>query len=275
MVVQRDSSCVSELIDSLIEGRRAVFFVTGATLSTSSGLPPFKESSLASEELKTLEAKYAEQEAYDKDPLEWWNSFWLPLYHNSPARVDAPNLGHIALAYIAEHFARVHAVTQCIDPLHMEAGIPQAQLKHAYGDPTRYKCLGKCGSVSSEIGLASAQLQRESIDESLSSLPRCSQCGGDIVPAPAFTSPDWKFPDDADVILVGNPDEVLNRMCISKASKVRESNGLRVFLLGESFVKDGDISKTVRWIRGPPCELLAVLASTLERLGELEGKLSS
>ncbi len=84
----------------------------------------------------------ATRKAFLKDPLKWYNEFWMPRFPNQFLRAS-PNAAHKALASIAASYEGVLCVTQNIDGLHSgsgESGIPLPRLIECHGRIGRYKC---------------------------------------------------------------------------------------------------------------------------------------
>ncbi len=85
----------------------------------------------------------ATRKAFLKDPLKWYNEFWMPKFPHSFLRAS-PNAAHKALASIAASYEGVLCVTQNIDGLHSgsgQSGIPSPRLIECHGRIGRYKCV--------------------------------------------------------------------------------------------------------------------------------------
>jgi len=122
-----------QLARALIEGKHVVF-VTGAGLSVASGVRPFRgdEDNGLWEEVIW---KTATRSSFRKDPLKWYNDFWLPHFHSGDSH--KPNEGHIALKKLCSLFPKsCHIITQNVDGLHE---IPQVM--EAHGRIGLYKCI--------------------------------------------------------------------------------------------------------------------------------------
>ena len=255
----RSFAGISELVQLIVESRQQVIFVTGAAFASSSGLVPFRDETVSSPELKRLQERYDSREVYDKNPLVWWNEFWLPLYRVKDQDVNRPNVGHFAIAYMAEHFVNVSVVTLCIDSLHKKAGVSEEKMAHAFGRASDYHCLGQCDSVSSErIKLDLKQ------NGDLERLPHCPDCHCQVVPVPAFKPWGYTIAEGATVVVVGCSSESLSRLS-------KDVPNRRVYVIADGVDSEEEKASSIRVIKGPPCKLLAVIAATLERLGEVEG----
>jgi len=107
-----------------------VVFITGAGLSVASGVRPFRGSSGL---WKEVIWKTATRSSFRKDPLEWYNDFWLP--HFAPGKTFQPNSGHEALQQLQELFPEsCHIITQNVDGL-------QEGVVEAHGRVELYKCI--------------------------------------------------------------------------------------------------------------------------------------
>lgn len=154
----------ADLARLLAQSRRAVVF-TGAGISTESGIPDFRspgglwatnkpiyfQDFLASEEMR-IEAwrrKFAMDEAFSK------------------AR---PNAGHMAIARLVQAGKVSAVITQNIDNLHQDSGVPADRVIELHGNTTYAKCLD-CGRRH-EIAFI-----RE-VFEATGKPPACTACGG-------------------------------------------------------------------------------------------------
>ena len=161
----RGVGTASELA-ALIRDRGPAVVLTGAGMSTESGIPDFRSSSGLWAEIDPYEV--ASIDAFRRDPERVWR-WYGPRIHSL---LDAqPNDGHRALAALerAGHVSAV--VTQNIDTLHTRAGS---------GDVTEVH-----GSIRSFVCLACAR--RESLDDVLEQLiereaPVCPDCGSILKP---------------------------------------------------------------------------------------------
>ena len=65
---------MDSLVTSLLDGKNVVF-VTGSGISVASGIPPFRGKS--NEGWEKFQNAFATRRRFEKDPLRWWNEFWL------------------------------------------------------------------------------------------------------------------------------------------------------------------------------------------------------
>jgi NAD-dependent deacetylase len=122
---------------SLLSERQPCVVLTGAGISTESGIPDFRSPTGIWAEYDPME--YATITAFRRDPAKVWEFYSLRFATVTTAE---PNAGHIALAEL-ERESRVEAViTQNIDGLHTRAG--SRQVIEVHGSIRTATCL-ECG----------------------------------------------------------------------------------------------------------------------------------
>jgi NAD-dependent deacetylase len=154
-------------VKSWIDGAQRVVVLTGAGISTDSGIPDFR----GPQGLWTknpMAEKMSNIHYYLADPAvrraSWQNRL------SSPAWSARPNAGHKALVSL-EHRGRLHAlITQNIDELHQIAGNSPARVIEVHGTMRKFMCWG-CGMR----GPMQAALERVRAGEQD---PHCRDCGG-------------------------------------------------------------------------------------------------
>ncbi len=161
MGVQRLAALVREL--------QPVVVLTGAGISTESGIPDFRSPTGIWAEFDPLE--YATIDAFRADPEKVWRFYALRFRALTEAE---PNAGHLALAAL-ERAGLVRAVvTQNIDLLHERAG--SREVVEVHGSIRTSSCLA-CGA-------------RYSLEEVLplvdEGVPRCTRCGQVLKPDVVF-----------------------------------------------------------------------------------------
>ena len=123
----------------LLRERRPCVVLTGAGISTESGIPDFRSSTGIWAQYDPME--YATIDAFLADPAKVWDFYGRRLSMLADAE---PNDGHYALAEL-EEAGWVHAViTQNIDRLHERAGT--RELVEVHGSIRTSSCLD-CGRV--------------------------------------------------------------------------------------------------------------------------------
>jgi NAD-dependent deacetylase len=176
----------------LIRRRGPAVALTGAGVSTESGIPDFRSPTGIWAQYDPQE--YATLEAFRADPIKVWRFYALRFRALTEAE---PNAGHVALAKL-ERLGHVRAVvTQNIDLLHERAG--SRDVVEVHGSIRTSSCLS-CGSrhTLSEI------LPR--LEEA--SAPTCAVCGGTLKP---------------DVVFFG---ELLPQAAIDRAYELARSAGV-------------------------------------------------
>lgn len=120
---------MQELVTDLLGGKNVVF-ITGAGLSTASGVPPYRQTSNAT--WSTFVEEWGTRQRFLENPVKWWNTFWLTTHENvrrvgllrstcrplyllcvaclilQPDLLAAvPNDGHVALARLADRYGQL------------------------------------------------------------------------------------------------------------------------------------------------------------------------
>lgn len=162
-----DDEGVLEKVAALLRDAGRVVALTGAGISTESGIPDFRgpqgiwTKDPKAERLSTLQA-------YMEDPelrvLAWRSRM------EHPAWMAAPNAGHRALAEL-ERKDRLHTlVTQNIDGLHQEAGTSPERLVEIHGTLREVMCMSCDERAPMENALARVRAGEPD--------PSCRTCGG-------------------------------------------------------------------------------------------------
>lgn len=152
----------------LLRAARHAVALTGAGLSTESGIPDFRSPGGVWERFRPIE--YQEFLTSDAARREHWEYKRATVPTMLAA---APNTAHRALAEL-EAAQRLQAViTQNIDGLHQRAG--SRRVLELHGTNLEAMCLG----CSARIGIEQA-LAQFAVD---AAAPRCAQCGGWLKPA--------------------------------------------------------------------------------------------
>jgi NAD-dependent deacetylase len=148
-------------------GARAVTVLTGAGISTDSGIPDFRgpqgvwTKNPGAEKLSTYQA-------YVSDPAVRRRSWQARRDH--PAWHAEPNRAHTALADLARSGLVASVITQNIDGLHQKAGTPADRVIELHGTMFSVVCVS-CGDRSPMAG-ALARIEAGEED------PGCTRCGG-------------------------------------------------------------------------------------------------
>jgi NAD-dependent deacetylase len=148
-------------------GARAVAVLTGAGISTDSGIPDFRgpqglwTTNPGAEKLSTYQS-------YVSDPAVRRRSWRARRDH--PAWRAEPNRAHVALAGLARSGLVTSVITQNIDGLHQKAGTPADRVIELHGTMFSVVCVS-CGDRSPMAG-AVARVEAGEED------PACTRCGG-------------------------------------------------------------------------------------------------
>ncbi len=151
---------------ALIRDRGPAVVVTGAGMSTESGIPDFRSASGLWAEVDPFEV--ASIDAFRRDPLRVWRWYGPRIAGLLAAE---PNAVHVALAALERSGHVRCVVTQNIDLLHTRAG--SLDVTEVHGSIARFTCLA-CGG---EEALAPVLAQLE-----LREAPVCAACGSILKP---------------------------------------------------------------------------------------------
>jgi NAD-dependent protein deacetylase/lipoamidase len=187
---------------TLLEERRPCVVLTGAGMSTESGIPDFRSASGIWAEVDPFEV--ASIDAFRRDPLRVWR-WYGPRIHGLLAA--EPNAGHRALAAL-ERAGLVRAVvTQNIDTLHSRAG--SDDVVEVHGSIRRFVCLA-CGAEEPLEGVLVQLEVREA--------PECPECGtilkpgvvmfGELLPAAEMERAEWLAREAPLLLVVGSSLQV-------------------------------------------------------------------
>ncbi|MGD0864388.1 MAG: Sir2 family NAD-dependent protein deacetylase [Rhizomicrobium sp.] len=144
--------------------RRAVVF-TGAGISTESGIPDFRSPGGVWTRMAPIDFQdFVASEEMRKEA--WRRRFAM----DETFATVKPNAGHMAIAELVSKGRVSHVITQNIDNLHQDSGIPAEQVIELHGNTRYAKCLD-----------CSARMELEPIRayfEAHGAPPDCPACGG-------------------------------------------------------------------------------------------------
>ncbi len=160
----RGVSMSEELVNLVNDCNRAVVF-TGAGISTESGIPDFRSPGGVWSKLTPIDF----QDFVRSEDLrrESWKRKFDGAYRIEDA---SPNVGHLAIAKMVSVGKVSHVITQNIDNLHQNSGVPSDQVIELHGNTTYAKCLS-CGERIELEDIRPAFVER-------AELPVCGKCGG-------------------------------------------------------------------------------------------------
>jgi NAD-dependent deacetylase len=189
---------VSDLA-ALVRERRPCVVLTGAGISTESGIPDFRSPSGIWAEYDPME--YGTIAAFRRDPVKVWEFYGLRF---QMLRTAEPNAGHLALADLERRGLVEAVVTQNVDGLHQRAG--SHAVVEVHGSIRSASCL-ECG-------------ERVPLEDVVAALqdapaPPCPHCGAVLKP---------------DVVMFG---ELLPAAAIGRAVELARQAGL-LLVVGSS-----------------------------------------
>ncbi len=224
-----------------IAGAKRVVALTGAGISTDSGIPDFRGPQGVWTK-NPLAEKMSDIRYYVADPevrkLSWQNRL------ESPAWTAKPNNGHLALAELDKR-GKLHAlITQNIDGLHQRAGIPAEKVIEVHGTLRKVMCLS-CG-WRDDMQVALERVRAGELD------PACDTCGG-ILKSDTISFGQALVPDvidramqvarEADVLLaVGSTLQVYP---VAGAVPLAKQAGARLVILNAQPTQFDDIADVV------------------------------
>ncbi|MFZ5929657.1 MAG: SIR2 family NAD-dependent protein deacylase [Pseudomonadota bacterium] len=158
---------IDHLRDLLSTSKRAVVF-TGAGISTESGIPDFRSpgSGLWTKYKPIYFDDFVRSEEMRRE--SWRRKFAM----ESVLESAKPNRGHLAVAQLVRRGLVSHIITQNIDNLHQDSGVPDERVIELHGNNSYARCLG-CHERYEIDPIREAFTRDET-------LPVCDQCGGMI-----------------------------------------------------------------------------------------------
>ena len=163
-----DYELIKRLAKDIVSSRRTVA-LTGAGISTESGIPDFRGPHGIWKKYDPKDFTYS---AFISDPKKFWILRVQRMKEGFDVLKAKPNPAHYALARL-EELGLLHCIiTQNIDGLHQKAG--SKHVIEFHGDSRRAKCI-KCGNLY-PMEEAVAKVEKGEIP------PKCSHCGGILKP---------------------------------------------------------------------------------------------
>lgn len=154
----------TDLARLIADARRMVVF-TGAGISTESGVPDFRSPGGVWSKMKPI---------YFQDFVgseEKRREAWTRAFAGKAGWVGAkPNAGHFAVARLVEQGKVAAVVTQNVDNLHQDSGVPAERIVELHGNASYAKCL-ECGERHELAELKDSFLK-------VGEIPYCRRCGG-------------------------------------------------------------------------------------------------
>ncbi len=154
----------ADLARMIADSRRLVIF-TGAGISTESGVPDFRSPGGVWSRMKPI---YFQDFVASEDRRR---EAWTRAFTGKAGWVGAkPNIGHSAVAKLVAGGKATAVITQNVDNLHQDSGVPDDQVIELHGNASYATCL-ECGLRHELADLKAGFIERDEI-------PACRACGG-------------------------------------------------------------------------------------------------
>ena len=155
-----------ELSQYINEAKNIVIF-TGAGISTDSGIPDFRgPQGVWKTNTPIYFQDFIGSEAVRKE--SWKRKF----SGQDIIKKAKPNIGHLAVAKIINEHESAYLITQNVDNLHQDAGVPDDKITEIHGNASYASCL-ECGIRYELKPIKKEFLENETV-------PYCDACGGII-----------------------------------------------------------------------------------------------
>jgi NAD-dependent protein deacetylase/lipoamidase len=237
---------------ALIRSRQPCVALTGAGVSTESGIPDFRSPTGIWAQYDPME--YATIQAFDEDPEKVWSFYALRFHALAQA---APNDAHRALAELEGRGLVRAVVTQNIDLLHERAGT--RELVEVHGSIRTCICRG-CGATYR------LEQVRHLLDGG--SAPRCEVCGtilkpnvvmfGELLPFDAIERA-YAYAREASLLLVVGSTLEVAPVSLLPWETVRAGGSVAIVNLGPTAFDDQAVLK----VEGKAGEVLSAVAAEL------------
>ena len=153
-----------DLARLIADSRRLVIF-TGAGISTESGVPDFRSPGGVWSRMKPI--YFQDFVASEERRREAWSR----AFTGKAGWVGAkPNIGHAAVARLVASGKCTAVITQNVDNLHQDSGVPEDRVIELHGNASYATCLD-CGLRHELADLKAGFVERGEI-------PACRACGG-------------------------------------------------------------------------------------------------
>ena len=223
------------------ESAQRIVVLTGAGISTESGIPDFR----GPQGLWTkdpMAEKLSNIHYYMSDP-EVRKASWKARLHH-PAWAARPNAGHLAIAALEKRGKLHMLITQNIDELHQKAGNSPDKIVEVHGTVHKVVCMA-CGMIAPMQN--ALDRVRAGEDD-----PPCRDCGGILKSAtvsfgqplvPAVIDRALRSAAEADLFLaIGTSLQVYP---IANAVKIASAHGARIVILNAGETPFDDIADAV------------------------------
>ena len=165
-------------MDELIEraardliGSEYAIALTGAGISTESGIPDFRgPSGVWNKNPEAQRRAYLSYQRFSEDPGSWWRDRLADRSPLGNLAEASPNPGHLALAELERNGIIQWVITQNVDALHEKAGT--SNLLKYHGSAMKLRCVS-CGMRFDQGEFDLERLVRENLLP-----PHCPECEG-------------------------------------------------------------------------------------------------
>ena len=149
----------------MIAGARRIVAFTGAGISTESGIPDFRSPGGVWSRMKPIQFQ-----DFVRDP-DMRREAWTRAFSGRAGWTGrAPNAGHMALARLAARGPLKRVITQNVDNLHQDSGLPADRVIELHGNASYATCL-ECDLRHELADLSAPFVERGEI-------PACRDCAG-------------------------------------------------------------------------------------------------
>jgi NAD-dependent protein deacetylase/lipoamidase len=160
-----DDPADADALRALLEAARRVVVFTGAGISTESGIPDFRSPGGVWSKIKPIYFQdFVGSEALRREA-------WTRVFNRTAGWTGAaPNAGHHAVARLVARGKANAVITQNVDNLHQDSGVPADKVIELHGNASYARCLD-CGARHELEELEPGFVERGEI-------PMCFHCAG-------------------------------------------------------------------------------------------------
>ena len=241
----------------ILRRSRATVVLTGAGVSTESGLPDFR--SPGGLWTGVDPSRVASLSAFRRDPVAFYAFYRTRL---EALRHAAPNSAHRAIARLEAIGVVQMIITQNVDGLHQQAG--SRDVVEVHGNLREARCVG-CGLLSPIVEMAARVEAGE--------VPRCVQCGGllrpnvvlfeEMLPQAAYDRAEDACRTCTALVVVGSSLEVYP---VAALPDLAVQRGARLLIVNREATPYDAVASLV--LHGEAGTVLPHLAAAIEAAGE-------
>jgi len=127
---------INRVVRKILAANQVVLF-TGAGISTESGIPDYRSQGGIWDKFQPI--YFDDFMARKKARIHYWNQ---RMDMEKGLKHATPNKGHTSIARLHEMGCLTSLITQNIDGLHQESGIPSDKIIELHGNTRRVRCMG-------------------------------------------------------------------------------------------------------------------------------------